>query len=79
MQVASPRVVTQPGPQVEHFIERRPGETGDVGKGLYEAFEIGDDRLDSGLLEHDFRQPDPVGGARPLPGQVVATMLIEPG
>src|SRR5690606_16867036 len=32
-----------------------------------------------GLLQHDFRQPYPVGRARVLPGQVVAAAGAEPG
>src|SRR5690606_6117113 len=34
---------------------------------------------DLGLLEHDLRDPDPVGGDVALPGQVLAAVPVIPG
>ena len=79
VQVARPRVVAEPGPQRKHAIERRLGETGEIGQCGHKALEIRDHHRDLGLLQHDFRQPDAIGRARMLPGQVVAAIAIEPG
>ena len=50
-----------------------------IGKALHEAFVIGDDGGNLGLLQHDFGHPDPVGCGVLLPGQVVAPVSVEPG
>src|SRR5699024_3130656 len=42
------------------------------------TFKIIDDRRHLGLLQHDFRNPDPIGAAWMLPRQVMAAILVEP-
>ncbi len=42
------------------------------------AIEIRDDSIDLRLLKHNFREPHAVGGDRALPGEVLASVLIEP-
>ena len=82
VQVAGTRVVAEPGPELQHVVERRGGELRDRRKALEEARIIRSDRLDGGLLQHDLGEPDPVGigplaGARP-PRQHAA-MAVVPG
>jgi hypothetical protein len=79
VEVAGPGVVAQAGPVAEHLIRlgrRQVRQTGEAG---HEALEIGDDRRDLGLLEHDLGDPDPVGAGVALPGQILAAMAVEPG
>ena len=78
MQVARTGVITQPCPQFEHGIERRRGQRIDGRKALEKTLVVGNDRRHLRLLQHDFRQPDAVSIARPLPGQIVAPLLALP-
>ena len=79
MQVAGTGVITQPGPQMEHLVLGRGCELLNGRILCNETQEIRDHRLHLGLLQHDFRQPHPVGRLVLLPGQVVPTMLFKPG
>ena len=47
-------------------------------KGFYEALEVGDDLIYARLLQHQFRNPDPVGCAVFAPGHG-AFVGAEPG
>jgi hypothetical protein len=78
MQVACAGVVAEPGPLRHHRVIAGGGEVGQRREMLQEPLEVRDDRGYLGLLQHDFRQPDPIGAAWVLPGQVVATMVVEP-
>jgi len=60
MQVAGTRVIAEPGPELEHVIERRRRELNDRREAFEEARIVGCDRLDGGLLQHDFGEPDPI-------------------
>src|SRR5690606_2684267 len=77
-EVAGAGVVAEAGPQVQHGVEGRRGEGLDSGRGGGEAGEVGHHRGHLGLLQHDLRQPHPVGGDVPLPGQVLAAVVVEP-
>ena len=79
LQVARARVIAQAAPQPQHLVLRRAGERGDIGEALEKALVIGNHRGDLGLLQHDFRDPDAIGVARALPGQVVAAVAPMPG
>lgn len=59
--VADAGVVTQPLPGLEEGLILGGGEGRDVREGGEEAGEVGADRLDLRLLEHDFADPDGVG------------------
>ena len=78
LQIARAGVVTQPRPQVQHFVFRRGGQVLHAGQGLHEAVEVIQHGADLGLLQHDLRHPYPIRGDALLPGQVVATVLVIP-
>ena len=68
MQVSCAGVITQAGPQGEHIVDVGIGEGFYCGKTRQKAGVIGNNRLHLRLLQHDFRQPDPVRVGRLLPG-----------
>ena len=78
VQVAAAGVIAQPGPQVQHLVLARRGQRLYARECLHKALEVGDNRFDLGLLQHDFRHPDPVGAGVMLPGQVLAPVPVEP-
>ncbi len=78
LQVASASVVTQPGPQVQHFVLGRVGQRLHARQGLHETVEVAQNGADLGLLQHDFRYPDPVRRDVLLPGQVMSAMTVVP-
>ena len=78
-QVAGPAVVAQALPEAQHLLFLGPGQVGGGRKRLEEALEVGDDRRDLGLLQHDLGEPDAIGVARALPRQVVPAVALLPG
>ena len=79
VEIACPAVVAEPAPEREHIVFGSAGERGQIGKARNEAFEVADNGGDLRLLQHDLGQPDAIGIAIALPGQVVAAMLALPG
>ena len=79
MQVAGAGVVTQAGPEVQDLVLIGVGQRCNVRKTCHEALEIGNHGADLGLLQHDFRDPNPIGRARVLPRQIMPAMAIKPG
>ena len=61
MQVARAGVIAEPGPGLEHVVERRRGQRVDIRPARQEFRVIRPDRLDGGLLQHDLGQPDVIG------------------
>ncbi|MPN22717.1 hypothetical protein SDC9_170100 [bioreactor metagenome] len=61
MKIAGAAIITEPRPELHQQLLRRFGQRFDCGQGLHETLEIGDHRLDPGLLEHDLGDPDAVG------------------
>ena len=61
VQVARTAVVAEPGPQVQDFVLGRRGQCLDVGQRCHETVEVTEHGADLGLLQHDFRDPHPVG------------------
>ena len=57
VQVAGAGVIAEPGPGLEHVVERRRRERPHVAPARQEARIIRRDRLDRRLLQHDFGQP----------------------
>src|SRR5450830_105316 len=78
LQVARAGVVTQAGPQVQHLVFRCGGQGFDRWQGGHEAVEVIEHGADLGLLQHDLRDPHPVGRDALLPGQVMATVAVVP-
>ncbi|CAH0326862.1 hypothetical protein SRABI106_04805 [Rahnella aquatilis] len=78
MQVSCAGVVTQPGPQMQYFIEWRGGEIRHRRETFHKAFKIRDDSRYLRLLQHHFRKPDFIGGFCDLPGQRFAAIALIP-
>ena len=80
VQLARPGVVAQTRPFGQHLIEAGGGEVGNARPAGDEAAEIGRDGGNRGLLQHDLRQPYPVGigsaAGRGTPGQIAAVAVI---
>lgn len=70
LEVAGAGVIAEAGPGGEEVGFGGGGEGGEVGEAGKEAFVIGNDSSDAGLLEHDFREPDAVGVAGVAPREV---------
>ena len=64
---------------MQHLVRGRGRERQDVGEARHEALIIGNDRAHLRLLQHDFRDPHPVGAALALPGQVMTARARVPG
>src|SRR5690554_4958980 len=79
MQVAGAAVIAKTGPQVQHLVQLAGGQAGQIGKSLHEPLEVAQYSVYLGLLQHDFRHPNPVGADVLLPGQVFAAVLCGPG
>ena len=69
LQVARPAVIPEALPQLEEPILPAGGQIPNGGKLTHKSVEIGQHRLDAGLLQHDFRYPYPVGRGVQPPGQ----------
>ena len=82
VQIAGAGVIAEAGPGLEHVVERRRRQRPEIGPARQKACVIGPDRLDRGLLQHDFGQPDAIRiGAlsrRRAPRQLAA-MAVVPG
>ncbi len=78
LQVACAGVVTQAGPQVQHFVFRRGSQRFDRRQRGHETVEIVEHSADLSLLQHDLRDPHPVRRDALLPGQVMATVAVVP-
>ena len=80
MQIAGTGVVAKSLPGMQHLVQRSGGQRMNIGKTRDESVKIGADRRDSGLLQHDFAEPDAVGvGALAgcgAPGQVAAVAVV---
>src|SRR6202034_440808 len=82
MQITGTGVIAEAGPGFEHIVERRRRQRPYIGPARQKARVIGPDRLDRGLLQHDFGQPDAIRiGALPLRGAPVqpAAVGVVPG
>ena len=60
LQVARAGVVAEAGPGLHHVFARRGSERFHIRPARDEVLEIGFDRRDAGLLQHDLREPDAV-------------------
>jgi hypothetical protein len=61
VQVAGTRVVAEPGPKLQHVVERCGGQSRDRREALEEARIVRSDRAHGGLLQHDLGEPHLVG------------------
>src|SRR5262245_14781733 len=82
VEMARARVIAEPGPELEYVLERRRRERAHARPARGKAREIGHDRLDGGLLQHDLGEPDAIG-VGPLAGERApgkfAAMAVVPG
>jgi hypothetical protein len=82
VEIARPRVIAEPGEGLDHLVERSGGERLDPWPALEEARVIGRGGGGGGLLQQDFRQPDPIRigrlARRDAPRQVAA-VGVPPG
>ena len=80
MQIASPRIIAQPGPCRHHILAWCGGKVADRRPSTSELEEIRYHSGDNGLLQHDFRQPHMVGrrqvGPAPPPGKRAAVTVV---
>lgn len=60
MQLPGASVVSETFPEFENLFDRSVAEFFDGGEGVHPTAPERKDRLDLGLLEHDFRDPDGV-------------------
>ena len=74
LQVAGAGVIAEALPKLVDFVRTRIGGGLDGGQFAHPAFPIRHDRLDLGLLEHDFGDPDGVGIAGAPPRQVAGVL-----
>ena len=71
-EIARPAVIAQTLPELQELVLLHGGQ-GRGGRQLVQkALVIRDHRLDAGLLEHDLRDPDPVGRGALPPGEGAA-------
>jgi len=78
VQIPSPGIVAKPGPMVQHCIQGGFSQVIEIRKTLHETLEIGDHGSHLSLLEHNLRDPDPIGGRILLPGEVFAAGTLVP-
>ena len=77
MELPCAAVVAQAGPELVDLVEGCCCEGLDIGETGQEAFVVGDDGGDLGLLEHAFADPDSVGIASISPRQI-ASVFCKP-
>ena len=80
MKVAGARVIAEPLPQLEDFVERGRGERRNIGPARHESVKIGFDCRHGRLLQHDFAEPYAIrvgadAGRRP-PRQVTSVAVV---
>ena len=82
MEVAGARVVAEPLPEMQDFVERGRRERRNVGPACHESVKIGAHGRDRRLLQHDLAEPNAVGigthAHRRSPRQIAA-MAVVPG
>ena len=61
VEIARARVIAEALPSVQHLVELGAGQLGEAGPAREEGVEIGPDRGNRGLLQHDLAEPDAIG------------------
>ena len=79
VQITRPGVVTEPAPMRQNGVWLGRRERPDIREAAHESPVVRDHRAHLRLLQHDLRDPDPIGRLFSLPGQVVAAVALEPG
>lgn len=69
-------VEAQALPRLQDLLLPCGRQGGQIREAFQEAEVVGDHRLHLGLLQHDLREPDPVGIPGPAPGQVPAVRPV---
>ena len=78
MQMASPGVIAKPRPLGQDRIEFRTRQRANMGETRHEPFVVRYHRCDLSLLQHNFRDPDPIRIPITLPGQITSTFTPMP-
>ncbi len=78
MQIAGAGVVAEPGPQMQHLIERGVCQIGHGRKTRHKALKVGDNGSDLRLLQHHLGEPYFVGCFFSLPGQGFTPVFVVP-
>ena len=76
MEIPRSGIVTQSFPLFENASQGRLRQRSKGRIGFDKSMVVRDDGIDLRLLQHDFRNEDAVGVARPPPGQVAAVFVI---
>ena len=82
VQIAGARVIAEPLPFMQHFVECRRGERRNIRPARHKSGKIGCDGRHRRLLQHDFAEPDAVRVAEPAgrrPPRQIAAVTIVPG
>ena len=82
VQIAGTGVISQPSPGSKDIIQWCASQILDPWPAAYKVQEIGNDRGDNSLLQHDLRQPDMICGCQLRPASPpwkIAPMLVIPG
>ena len=78
MQITRTGVITQPGPQMQNFIQRRMGQIRYRWEARHKALKIGDNGRNLSLLQHYLREPYFVRRLVNLPGQRFPPVFVVP-
>src|SRR5262249_44281589 len=80
VQMSRARIIAEPGPELEHVLERRRRERAHARPARGKTREIGYDRLGRGLLQHDLGEPDAIGvgpvAGQCAPGKLAAVAVV---
>jgi hypothetical protein len=79
VQISRACVVAKTRPHRQHNIHVSGGKLFYRWKFLNKAIEVGDNRIDLRLLQHDFGDPYTIGITIRLPGKIMAAVIIKPG
>ena len=78
MQISGTTVITQAAPEAQHLVLRSAGKCAHIRESFQKTCVVTQHGAHLGLLQHDFRQPNPVGVAGLLPGEMTASMTRLP-
>ncbi len=78
LKIAGTGVIPEAGPVPQNVVYRCFGQGPNIRKPGHKGLIVWNNRRHLGLLQHDFRHPDPVGGPVVMPGQVFPAVVVIP-